>query len=906
MRIFRVVTGKVQHAISVFKETHFISNSSEKPLKNTLDLKNRGDLIPLVDLEYSDDDFYDLTSPSKKSKALKRFSSDKIIKSGFLNSLKDHLISTKPQSLSKYGGRNKSLYRTNSFKNKVSKSFEQISEASIDISDEEKGCSYFENKLYGNQKNYIPESPFSIKKRKTSRTSKSRDGENLGQNFDQSNEIDKISSVYEGIPPHLRRFVALQHIVYQVYSLLQEYNLEYILIEALLSRGASFQHFWTIDKSLKSSCKNKSVSLPKIFSESYLDKLYQQSSVFGNGSKLLHKIKEYTELSIENNGNYYDEYINLWTSIGKNIESNTNVTNSKVNQIDNYLDSDSDESWNFPFNDVKTEKNFDVSNEKNRGYVKWLMRLPEIIGSSRLLMLSLKLHLNTSISLFKPSISFENCNQCRLIDQLNITSGLINIICIKLCNNSLGILDESFLKPSSNIGAEKILTKSLIPSHEYLEKFLEDSVTVLKLFSDLTLLISSISHESQFTKNHIYSNPDLNIPDHFFNQQISKFLKDSLLMVLSFSMLTVTYYSKYEVSSLNLFKDVFDQSCKKTHKNPNLEFVFSILKNSLTQFEERSSDLSIAMHDRKSLSNSVSSSKKNSISLFLGNFVNRLAFWGIGPKDFLSIASIFDAAGLLFETKVLLLEVWKKYDNLSSRSNKIKEMRERWVEPFDKLNKTSEEASNFLGNCIGCDSDSGMPMESISLLNNISSNYNPSKKYPWNDPCRDLIVAYLEALDFRLLKNSSNKHQEKYSTQKSLEFLKKDHARDSSIMNKLKRVIDTPAIHSSPKKNIKIPVQDEQTDELGFMKSAFSFATSPNRINISGSSLNNKENKRNNNFSDRESLILSPSRTISNRRSLSYETKLKGYLSTPFRSPRSLYPYLKSSISYSTPSKRKK
>ncbi|OMJ29199.1 hypothetical protein AYI69_g1308 [Smittium culicis] len=709
-------------------------------------------------------------------------------------------------------------------------------------------------------------------------------GNNIGINFDLDDNIEKISNSYDEIPPHLRRFVALQHIVYQVYKILHEFQLDFILIQALLSRGASFQHFWVAENTIKDSLKLKtdSKTTPKIFNEFFLNKLFKQSQIFGNGQKFLSSLKIITKNSIDINTKFYNEYINLW-SFYYSIESQTRK--KKIIKESRSFDGfDSDDSWDYYENleDDRKDHKFTASSSIPP-YIKWLMRLPEVIGSSGLLFLAFESILKSTIHIFQDPTSIDTSLKH---SKLVVVGKLLSTICIKLCNSNIGLLNYNCKNPGAVLDSQSILYKDPVPSFEYLENFLCEANRILTHTSELKhLILSPKTKLSSFNKS-LKNKKDSPLDSYSIDSNDSIFFSDFNITELSFSMLSISYYSKYFVSSSEIFNQTTDYRSSKNAKNPVLRSIILKVKNILYDINhpDRIKSRKFELYHENSSPKFKADVDKKLISNFFGKVVDRLIFWGLAPKDFLNIASIFDAADLLVEAKAFLFEVWKRYDDLTVRNKKVSEMRNKWELGDEKVNANTNVADSC--NLKVFETPGFEPiLENAKMANNNIT----QKGFLFSDLNRSSIVDYLEALDIKI-KNmlSKSKHQRTPINE----------PRTST-----KRTV--PIIRNLKHSRVDY-LSDDPVDELEFIQPEFSFATPLSDLEPKRAVKVAKKSSAKSQRSINRKLPHSPAEIESGDFSPLFDNSVEKYLLTPMRSPHSVYPFLKSINYASTPSKNKK
>ncbi|OMJ19668.1 hypothetical protein AYI70_g4582 [Smittium culicis] len=505
------------------------------------------------------------------------------------------------------------------------------------------------------------------------------------------------------------------------------------------------------------------------------------------------------------------------------------------------------------------------------------MRLPEVIGSSGLLFLAFESILKSTIHFFQDPASIDTSLKHT---KLAVVGNMLSTICIKLCNSNIGLINYNCKNPGAVSDSQSILYKDPVPSFEYLENFLCEANRILIHTSELKdLILSPKTNIFSFNKS-LKNKRDSPLVKYSIDPNDSTFFSDFNITELSFSMLSISYYSKYFVSSSEIFNQRMDLRSSKNTKTPALRSIILKVKNILydINYPHRNKSRKFGLYHDDSSPQFNADVDKKLISNFFGKVVDRLIFWGLAPKDFLNIASIFDATDLLVEAKAFLFEVWKRYDDLTARNKKVSEMRNKWEMADEKAstNSTVADSSNLQG--------FEPILENTKMINDIKS-----QRSLFSDLNRSSVVDYLEALDIKIKKmHSKLKHQ------------------NTPINEPLTSTKQTVPIIRNLKHSRLDYLSDDPVDELEFIQPEFSFATQLSDLGPKRATKAAKKSSTNSQRSVSRKLPHSPANIESSDFSSRFENSVEKYLLTPMRSPHSVYPFIKSINYASTPSKTKK
>ncbi|PVU92331.1 hypothetical protein BB561_003904 [Smittium simulii] len=275
--------------------------------------------------------------------------------------------------------------------------------------------------------------------------------------------------------------------------------------------------------------------------------------------------------------------------------------------------------------------------------------------------------------------------------------------------------------------------------------------------------------------------------------------------------------------------------------------------------------------------------QKNLTYTVMESVVKHMVEWGSGSRGLLDTASCLDAMGLLIEAKEFLIASWKVYDQSNLRNNQVKKMKSDWLlgatdHHNDQLNnkKTEKEQINAEYKIQYLSIDKEMYNEKNQEIYKYNNENNLAK----NNIDRADIVAYLEALDQKTNIHTNNNILQgvSYNSQEKNNVLNSKNSVDY-------RIFQSPI---KKNKNITINEKDYVDDELAMDIPAF--VVSGNKINA--------------NKATEKSLFSSPLPKKNSKNFENFDKKLLSYSKTPLRSPRSIYPFVKSQMDCKTPTKK--
>ncbi|PVU99379.1 hypothetical protein BB559_000778 [Furculomyces boomerangus] len=526
-------------------------------------------------------------------------------------------------------------------------------------------------------------------------------------------------------------------------------------------------------------------------------------------------------------------------------------------------------------------------------YGKWLMRLPDVVGAARIILVSLDLGIDSAMEIVYGG-KYEKGGYKHLVVMCEYVYYFATMVCIKICNSGyltngsyLGALWKNEDKKDFDIRMDPI------PLPLYLKQLLTEATKTLERITELRIRVIELLSKEK------HANYKSNENNDFAPIELSKVESELGCVQSAFLLLLMSFYTKNQMwTNQRLSRNGLTAKMRTNVHQPDKELSKLIKAIKRTLFKDLSLSTESKNKQYKAKNHSRESKKQ-----YISDITSLLFDYGAGPREFINVASCVDAVGMLSEAGDILMEANRIFEKSNVRSIQVYDMKNQWLS--DRAKIALENLNN--GKTDDCNSSEKNGNGETNFCNNTAVSISNSEYNSMNrlDGCdektnntlidsfesknekgincdkpsigKGKINAYLEALKFR-------------ASGKSISDLG---AKDYEIGQEYEvheDIFSRAVTNLTPKRDTGISITKE--DDLGY-------------------DINDLPD---------ELIMTVPAFPVSGPEGIFHNTKQNGcdttlaeggfdkgvinYMDTPFRSPQSLYPLIRSTYYASeTPTK---